>query len=82
MSAVSITFFTPTGSPWSGPRGSSSSRVRASAIASSGSMCAHARSSPSRSAMRARHSRASSSELTSRSATSRAASVALTMAAA
>ena len=52
MSAVSITFLTPTGRPWSGPRGASSSRARACAIASSGSMCAHARSSPSRSAMR------------------------------
>ena len=46
MSAVSMTFLTPTGSPCSGPRGSSPSRARACAIALSGSRCAHARSSP------------------------------------
>ena len=56
MSAVSMTSFTPTGRPCSGPRGRSSSRARACAIAGSGSRCAHARSSPSRSSIRSRHS--------------------------
>ena len=79
MSAVSMTFLTPTGRPCSGPRGSSSSRARAVAIALSGSTCVHARSSPSRSPIRSRHSRTSSSELSSRSLRSRTASVAVTI---
>ena len=63
MSAVSITSFTPTGSPCSGPRGASASRARACASAPSASRYAHARSSPSRASIRARHSRTRSSAL-------------------
>ena len=75
-SRVSKMSFTPSGRPCKGPRSGPASSARACANAPCTSRQTKARSSPSRSAMRARQARSSASALSSRRAISAAAVVA------